>query len=74
MRFVASQGGKWCSDCEGNDGADIGPRDPVVDYASDAENDVDAAVDDEEIEEEYNRLSSEEVFIEGFDIRLIYFQ
>ena len=26
-----------------------------------------------EIEEEYNRLSSEEVFIEGFDIRLIYF-
>jgi hypothetical protein len=39
------------SDCEGDDGADIGPRDPIVDYASDAENDADAAVDDEEIEE-----------------------
>ncbi len=39
------------SDCEGNDGADIGPRDPVVDYAYDAENVADAAADDEEIEE-----------------------
>jgi hypothetical protein len=47
-RGVVSDNG---SDCEGNDGAYIGPRDHVVAYASDAENDADAAADDEEIEE-----------------------